>query len=174
MEKKSALFRAKRIDWENFPKEHWWVCGNVIEDGVTGKTYIHLRGNEVNESDKANEEGCLAFVAIEVIPETLSSFTGKMQEGQELFENHILVDDEEGDIVHVRWDEESCAFVLDFYGIAGMLTESGWDETAGGFKCYDTYEFTNFSSLDFLRLIGNSFDNHEFLEGKYYGMLSEY
>ncbi len=164
MKAKDILVKAKRIDWENFPKEYWWVQGNLLRDGVTGKVFVHLEGCELNESDKAHEEGCLAFVAIEVIEETVSLFTGKVVNERRLYENDILKDEEENDILLVSYDEEECRFVLEMYGIAGMTTESGWDETAGGFKHFDTCEFSMFESLDFFTFVGNRFDNPKLLE----------
>lgn len=79
------LYRAKRID------NGEWIVGNRIDDGVTGKVYIHAAGNSVNESDKVGEEGYLQFVAFEVDPSTICQCTGLTDKnGKLIWENDIV------------------------------------------------------------------------------------
>ena len=83
--KERYLYRAKRID------NGEWVEGNRIDDGVTGKVFIHAVGNSVNESDKVGEEGCLRFVAFEVDPSTICQCTRlRDKNGKLIFENDIV------------------------------------------------------------------------------------
>ncbi len=64
-------FRGKRVDNKQ------WVCGSLIQCGITGKVYIFPSGNDANESDKVDHEGCLMIVTFEVIPETVEQYTGE-------------------------------------------------------------------------------------------------
>ena len=143
--RREILFKAKRVD------DGEWVEGNVIEDGVTGQTFIHSAGNSVNESDKANEEGCLKFVAFEVEPETLCQYTGKNDENkQKIWENDIVkihsgyIDEEDGYFI-VEWDKDAARY----YSINGEGLSVDFDNVYG-YEC---------------EVIGNIFDNPELLEG---------
>lgn len=118
--------------------------GNYIYDGVTGKVYIHVIGNSVNESDRVGEEGYLRFVAYEVDPLTVCKCTGLTDKnGRKIFEGDILSfsaygDNYKGDVRFIKgnftiWCEK-CAPFLD-----------------------DALE--KYSAI----VIGNSFDNPELL-----------
>lgn len=133
------LFKAKRIDWEELPKEQQWVQGSVIYDGVTGKYFMHVYGNSVNESNKVNEEGCLSFVAYEIDSETICQCTGREDE----WEHDIFYCDD-------TWYEiEFCKDSLTWDAVSVFSSES--------------IELGEFDPDEYVKL-GNSIDNPELLE----------
>lgn len=106
------LCRAKRTD------NGEWIIGNRIDDGVTGKLYIHAAGNSVNESAKVGEEGYLRFVAFEVNPTTICQCTGlEDKNGKLIWEDDICIInsssiDEEDGVFTVEWDDDGARFAL--------------------------------------------------------------
>lgn len=138
------LRKAKRID------NGKWIIGNRLDDGVTGKVYIHAAGNSVNESDKVGEEGYLRFVAFEVDPSTLCQCTGlKDKNGKLIWENDICIihkssiDEEDGYFL-VKWDDDSARFILCGEGLIVDF------DNCYGYEC---------------EVIGNAIDHPELLGG---------
>lgn len=77
----------------------------------------------------------------------------------DIYEGDILEDEE--DFYIVRFDEKRSSFVLDVYGVSGMMLESGWDETAGGFKIVETLHIDDFYQVP--KVIGNIYENSELI-----------
>ena len=69
---KTYLFRGKRIDYEKYPKEQWWVEGEVSHH-KTGKVFI-------------KEKNGSALSSIEIQAETLSQYIGKDIKGNSIYE----------------------------------------------------------------------------------------
>lgn len=139
------LYKAKRMD------NGEWVEGNYMEDGITGKTYIHASGNSVNESEKIGEEGCLKFVAFEVDPSTLCQCTGLTDKNDKpIWENDIV-------------EATGRVFGMVRFGkYGGLKTDYGfyikWDGTQPYWRndiCYWKNE---------IKVIGSVIDNSELLE----------
>lgn len=67
---REILFKAKRKNWRELPKEEWWVEGNLItnerEEGTAYIGYIFDVHNGVIED----------FDIVEIDPETLCQYTG--------------------------------------------------------------------------------------------------
>ena len=134
------LFKAKRLD------NGEWVEGNRIDDGVTGKVFIHAVGNSVNESDKVGEEGCLRFVAFEVDPSTICQCAGlKDRNGKLIFENDIVKHD------------------FGEYQIGVQLAIVKYDSKYACYQIKPIFDWMYCDKSD-CEVIGNIFDNPELLE----------
>lgn len=134
------LFHGKRTD------NGEWITGNLIEDGVTGKVYIHAIGNSVNESDRVGEEGYLRFIAYEVDPLTVCQCTGLTDKnGKLIWEN---------DIVSVIREDGFIEYAIIDYYISSMMS---------GFRMKPIEDWMC-TSFDEVEVVGNIFDNPELLE----------
>ena len=142
------LFKAKRLD------NGEWVEGNRIDDGVTGKVFIHAVGNSVNESDKVGEEGCLRFVAFEVDPSTICQCAGlKDRNGKLIWENDVVA----------YWDTYSTE---SGYAEADCIGKVVWDDETISFQVTNRLSAESYEVLDECSVIGNKFDNPELLESE--------
>lgn len=73
---REILFRAKRKNWRELPKEEWWVYGDVIHEPI-GMTIRHT------------EHGMSVRVPVDL--ETLCEYTGlKDKKGKRIWENDIV------------------------------------------------------------------------------------
>lgn len=135
------LYRAKRVNWRELPKEEWWVEGDLVhepygtaiqyyEDGTKGK------GNCAKSSKKKR-------IKVVVDPETVCEYTGLTDKNsRKIFE---------GDIVKIG---------LEYYEVwwncdSSSITLSSENESRGLYLSHnETIEVT-----------GNVFDNSELLEG---------
>lgn len=145
------LFKAKRIDWRELPKEKWWVKGYLFDDGITSSHRMFV-GGLVIEPCKGiyyNEELVITGTDYyEIDKETICRPTGlKDRHGKLIWENDIVKfkrsDDKEfvGEISYVE-----------HYG-AFFVIHSGCSDN-------QLYAFGDYE------VIGNIFDNPELLESE--------
>lgn len=145
---REILFKAKRKNWRELPKEEWWVEGNLItnerEEGTAYIGYIFDVHNGVIED----------FDIVEVDPETLCQYTGKTDKNEKkIWENDIVrtskfgKDDGNGhnyagfDVFVVKWDN-------------------------GGFALFNKRRRFNLRTDEkSYEVIGNIYDNPELLGG---------
>jgi uncharacterized phage protein (TIGR01671 family) len=132
------------------------VYGSLIDDDVTGKSFIVL---SVEESQNVNEEGCLRCCTCEVDEQTVGQYTGKhdnkrtteFPKGQEVYQ---------GDIVKVEYLDNG---ELQQEIIEVSLSEDGqgyspfnWEYSCDGCDCG--------LSIESVEVIGNIYKNPELLE----------
>lgn len=145
---REILFKAKRKNWRELPKEEWWVEGNLItnerEEGTAYIGYIFDVHNGVIED----------FDIVEIDPETLCQYTGKTDKNEKkIWENDIVrtskfgKDDGNGhnyagfDVFVVKWDN-------------------------GGFALFNKRRRFNLRTDEKrYEVIGNIYDNPELLGG---------
>lgn len=131
------LFRAKRKNWRELPKEEWWVEGDVIHEpyGVVIQYYVDKRR-----------------IKVIIDPETLCQHTGKTDEtGKKIYEKDIvgfidLTSTESG------YSESSC------------LGEVIWSKEGCCFHATNRLSAESWEVLDECKVVGNIFDNPELLE----------
>lgn len=127
---REILFKAKRVD-----------TGEWVEGYYCIYPIIRFPGDCVIITNSGHE-----LKYIEVIPETVSQFTGKIDdEKSNIFENQFVMLDcgEEEWIALVEWNNDECRFRLNIEG--------------------EILDFVEFNSRD-IKIIGNIFDNPELLE----------
>ena len=102
--------------------------------------------------------------AYEVIPETVSEYTGiPDKNGKKIFEGDYWLDTDGDYLVYVvEFREGQFGFVC--YGWQGVLMPYGFDENAGGFGEIDFSPMTDFN-IDLIEIDGNIHDNPELLKG---------
>lgn len=152
------LYKAKRKDWRELPKEEWWVEGCLLIDYVSGQYFIHANGNSVNESVKVNEEGCLKFFAYEVEPETVCEYTGLTDEGnKKVFENDVVRFKHGGEF-HDKgiWYRNYVIEYINTFCTYGLRFRN----KSIHFPCKQATVL-----MHDVEVIGNIFDNPELLEG---------
>ena len=142
---REILFRAKRKNWRELPKEEWWVegyyCYFMNEHCILPKNL---------DADAALFGEQKVFVIIE--PETLCQYTGKPDEdGKKIFEGDIvgfidLYSTESG------YSESSC------------LGEVIWSKEECCFHVTNRLSAESFEVLDECKVVGNVFDDKELLE----------
>lgn len=141
---REILFRAKRKNWQEFPKEEWWVEGYPVKYQPCASKDEYVYGIVPTYAS--------ALYIIEIDPETLCQFTGKMDEdGEKIFDKDIvcfidITSTESGYSEHscvgqVLWDEEECCF-----HVTDRLSAESWEV------------------LNECKVIGNVFDDKELFE----------
>lgn len=142
---REILFRAKRKNWRELPKEEWWVEGYYC---YFMDTHCVLPRNLDYDAAMFGEQK--VFVIID--PETLCQYTGKSDEdGKKIFEGDIVgfIDlystesgySESSCLGEVIWSKEECCF-----HVTNRLSAESWEV------------------LDECKVVGNVFDNKELLD----------
>ena len=144
---REILFRGKRLD------NGEWVEGyfaNETCDGLFSPMY---------EQANIIIKGSGWWVPVD--PATVGQFTGEVDKnGKRVFEGDLFQDD---DTVCVVIFKSGC-FRLEWRGITGTRTESGYDECGGGWGIVDC-EPIDYWYIKDMEVIGNIHDNPKLLEG---------
>lgn len=143
---REILFKAKRKDWRELPKEEWWVEGDLF-DLQPGQYMIRDRKQYGRASTFPVWE-FFKYCSYEIAPETLCQYTGLTDKnGKRIWENDICIihssniDDEDGYFT-IAWDEDGARFILD----GNLIVDF---DNCYGYEC---------------EVIGNIFDNPELLK----------
>lgn len=144
---REILFRGKRVD------DGKWIFGSFCMDAL--EQYNGLCGVDgfIRLYDK--EKGKMQ--SYEVERDTVGQFTGLLDKnGKRIFEGDLFRDESE-DLTAVVIFKDGC-FRLEWHGMTGAWTESGFDECGGG------YGITECESVDYwyvhdMEVIGNIHDN---------------
>ena len=136
---RDILFKAKRKNWKELPKEQWWVKGYLLKS-FTGISYIVVEYDHII--------GTLEIY--EVISETICQYTGLTDmNGQKIWENDILC----GQLDDMCPDDKTYAQVLWY--------KNGWYT-----KENDGIDYNMMDEFDehFFAVVGNVFDNADLLK----------
>lgn len=150
---REILFKAKRKNWRELPKEEWWVEGNLItnerEEGTAYIGYIFDVHNGVIED----------FDIVEIDPETLCQYTGlNDKNGKRIWENDIL---HNGNKMIVKWNEPCGRWDLYIVNVS-HIPMGAWRPLVIDWRTSDWEEYSDCHECE---VIGNIFDNPELLGG---------
>lgn len=128
---REILFKAKRKDWKELPKEQWWVEGYYVY--CRKRHYILPVLNKAIGFDEREDEW------IEIDPDTLCQYTGLTDKNsQKIWENDIVVLDGACGRFVCKWADY----------IAQFIFENNF--SSSDFVCYRGAE---------IEVVGNVFDN---------------
>lgn len=170
---REILFKAKRKNWKELPKEQWWVEGYVMKQ-PTGEWMIVRRCDNPPDGDPMWEK---ALITYEIEYDTICQYTGLTDRNN----NKIW----ENDVVEFLGHRGNIVFGCGSFGIAFKNTID-WDEIEDNILPYTgsdnnlySCQNDNFISLwevywnfneedeciNMIKAIGNIFDNPELLKG---------
>ena len=141
---REILFKAKRKNWRELPKEEWWVEGSYHHQtdyyGESCDKHYIIDGTETDMEGYGEH--------YEIDPETLCQYTGlKDKDGNRIWENDIVKHEISDTIGTVKWYQEDYVgwCVDDIVIDEQQFTDEMWNEC---------------------EVIGNVFDNPELLKGE--------
>lgn len=141
----SRIYKAKRKNWRELPKEKWWVEGAIFE----GKESSYIITNVKVTDEWEDSEIGADVIGYLVAPETVCQYVDFDDKGgNKIFENDIceMVYDGEVHTYVVVWDKSE----LDFKGTNGK-------EKYG-------QEFEYLPCCDEIVIVGNIFDTPELMK----------
>ena len=152
---REIIFKAKRKDWRDLPKEQWWI------EGLPTRMWRELY---IQDSEDEN-------TAYKIDPDTLCQYTGLTDKnGKRIWENDILIGHgNDRDLSKVSFGK---FYVIDVETLNKVDEVVGWHteviETDALSKCEPfclPMPLTDFNiERSEFEVYGNSFDNAELLE----------
>lgn len=143
------LFKAKKKNWQELPKDEQWVQGYLFDDGFeNGRMFVGGLVVEKYTGTACDDWAVTGIDFYEIDPNTICQCTGlKDKNGKPIWENDIVVccDFTEGKYV-IAWKQDEAYFEYQQYGCSIM-------------------NFEQLSGCE-VEVIGNIFDNPELLESE--------
>ena len=159
------LYKAKRVDWRELPKEEWWVEGDLIHEPYG--TVIQYYEDEIKDKGNCAKISKRKRIKVAVEPETVCEYTQMTDINKnKIWENDIVL------VEHSKTDKESdnVVFMPDIieytrnYAIE-FVNKGGHC----GYRCRNKSIHFSISGNTVYNhkivVIGNVFDNLELLEG---------
>lgn len=147
------LYKAKRIDWMELPKEEWWVEGDLIHEPYG--TVIQYQEYEIKKKGIWEKTRKKKRIRVVVYPDTVCEYTGLPDKnGRKIFEEDICKDGD--NVVRVLWSDKHqwCIEILKTDSVLSRgLIFPLWQ--------YDHCEQNGNRELE---LIGSIYDNLELLK----------
>lgn len=156
---REILFKAKRKNWRELPKEKQWVEGYYCKIDETTycveedykrfpvPTHHYILQETMTDWGLPNR-----FLQFEIDPDTICQYTGLTDKNdQKIWENDIVVD-KDNDYYKVFWNKNLCNYSLECIKTEHLFLRG---------KRWDLYLFVQ---NDTLKVIENIFDNSELLE----------
>ncbi len=149
---REILFKAKRANWRELPKEEWWVEGNLVWSNDSFKEYQAIIIPKENSDMFTKSDDDLGFENWYLVdPETVCQYTGLTnKDGRKIYEGDIVMETTSGYIGVIKIGN----YELKHYGFY-----IDWIKDYG-YRRDICFWVTN----RFIRTIGNIFDNFEFLK----------
>ena len=135
---REILFRAKRKNWRELPKEEWWVEGYLVKYQPCASKDEYVYGIVPTYAS--------ALYIIEIAPETLCQHTGlKDKNGKQIWEDDIVKHEISDTLGTVKWyQEDYVGWCVDDVMIdEQQFTDEMWNEC---------------------EVIGNAFDDKHLLD----------
>lgn len=134
------LYKAKRVNWRELPKEEWWVEGALFEGKENSYMFINVKVTDKWENSEIGAD----VIGYLVDTETAREYIGLPDKhNRKIFEGDIVLINGEDEYFAVEWDNDTARFVMD----SGRLI----------------VDFDNYWNYQ-VEVIGNIFDNTELLK----------
>ncbi len=150
------LYKAKRVNWRELPKEEWWVEGYLL---VSDEDCYIIPDFGVSCVEKLNYYVCDKLITLhtfEVDKETVCEYTGLTDKNdRKIFEWDICKDSD--NVVCILWNDKHQ------WGVEISKTDSVLSKGL----IFPLWQYNNCKENGYrtLEVIGNIFDNPELLEG---------
>lgn len=142
---REILFKAKRKNWRELPKEKWWVEGFPFMQWLDGNEVCCIGASSLAANDFSEIVG-RSKLWYEIDPKTLCQYTGLTDKnGKRIWENDI-VRCGDGTVLRVSWHTFKASWVL---------SKKGW--------MYNHFFGEGVEPED-VEVIGNIFDTPELLK----------
>ncbi len=155
---REILFKAKRKNWRELPKDEWWVEGLPFIQDLDGMEQVCIAHHSISANDYSEicGENKNWF---QIDPETICQYTGLTdKDGKRIWENDIL---HNGNKMIVKWNEPCGRWDLYIVNVS-HIPMGAWRPLVIDWRTSDWKEYSDCHECE---VIGNIFDNPELLGG---------